>query len=230
LFRSAHLAEATDADLAVLERLGVQLVIDFRGPSDKEQEGHNRLPPGVREMCIPMYDPARGNDPRVILYSAPPDEVARVYPPGRAFEQMVAASESMVTNAERARQYGEMLRAIIEADGAPILIHCSAGKDRTGWGAAVVHLALGVPREHIVTDYLLSNSYRRSRAQRLEELERAGLDPELLAPFFSVHENYINAGFAALDRMHGSPAAYLREALGIDDSSIDRFRRVMIER
>jgi protein-tyrosine phosphatase len=230
LFRSAHFGEATDADLALLERLGVRLVIDFRGPSDKEQEGHNRLPAGVRELCIPMYDPARGSDPRVILYSAPPEEVARIYPPGRALEQMLAASESFVTNADRARQYGEMLRAIIDVDGAPILIHCSAGKDRTGWGAAVVHLALGVRREHTVADYLLSNSYRRNRAQRLEELERAGLDPELLAPFFGVHESYISKSFEALDREHGGADSYLRDALGIDDASLERFRRVMIER
>ena len=230
LYRSAHFGEATDADLALLERLGVSLVIDFRGPADKEQEGHNRLPPGVREMLIPMYDPARGNDPRVVLYSAPPEEVARVYPPGRAFEAMVGASESFVASADRAAQYGDMLRAIIDADGSPILIHCSAGKDRTGWGAAVVHLALGVPREHIVADYMLSNTYRRNRAARLEELEQAGLDPELLAPFFGVHENYINQSFDAVDRLYGGVEQYLRDGLGVDDASIRRFRDAMIER
>jgi protein-tyrosine phosphatase len=230
LYRSAHFGEATDGDLALLEQLGVRLVIDFRGPSDKEQEGHNRLPAGVRELLIPMFDPARGNDPRVVLYSAPPEEVARAYPPGRAFEAMLGASQSFVANPERVRQYGEMLRAIIAADGSPILIHCSAGKDRTGWGAAVVHLALGVPREHIVADYMLSNSYRRNRAARLDELERAGLDPELLAPFFGVHENYINSSFDAVDRLYGGVDKYLRDGLGIDDDSLERFRDVMIER
>ncbi|MEO5839596.1 MAG: tyrosine-protein phosphatase [Acidimicrobiales bacterium] len=230
LYRSAHFGEATDGDIALLEQLGVRLVIDFRGPSDKEQEGHNRLPAGVREMLIPMYDPARGNDPRVVLYSAPPEEVARVYPPGRAFEAMLGASESFVANPERVRQYGEMLRAIIDADGLPILIHCSAGKDRTGWGAAVVHLALGVPREHIVADYMLSNSFRRNRATRLDELERAGLDPELLAPFFGVHENYINSSFDTVDRLYGGVEQYLRDGLGVDDDSLRRFRGVMIER
>ena len=230
LYRSAHFGEATDGDLALLERLGVQLVIDFRGPSDKEQEGHNRLPSGVREVLIPMYDPARGNDPRVVLYSAPPEEVARVYPPGRAFEAMKSASESFVASGDRAQQYGDMLRAIIEADGSPILIHCSAGKDRTGWGAAIVHLALGVPREHIVADYMLSNTYRRNRAARLDELERAGLDPELLAPFFGVHEDYINQSFIAVDRHYGGVEPYLRDGLGVDDASIERFRGVMIER
>ena len=143
---------------------------------------------------------------------------------------MVSASESFVANAERARQYGEMLQAIIDADGAPILIHCSAGKDRTGWGTAVVHLALGVPREHIVADYMLSNSYRRNRAARLDELERAGLDPELLAPFFGVHENYINQSFATVDRLYGGVDQYLRDGLGVDDESIERFHGVMIER
>jgi protein-tyrosine phosphatase len=123
-----------------------------------------------------------------------------------------------------------MLRAIIDADGSPILIHCSAGKDRTGWGAAVVHLALGVPREHIVADYRLSNTVRRNRAARLEELERAGLDPELLAPFFGVHENYINQSFDAVDRHFGGVEQYLRDGLGVDDDSIQRFRDVMIER
>jgi protein-tyrosine phosphatase len=230
LYRSAHFGEATEGDIALLERLGVSLVIDFRGPGDKEQEGHNRLPAGVREMLIPMYDPARGNDPRVVLYSAAPEEVARVYPPGRAFEAMVSASESFVANPDRARQYGEMLRAIIDADGSPILIHCSAGKDRTGWGAAIVHLALGVPREHIVADYMLSNTYRRNRAARLEELERAGLDPELLAPFFGVHENYINQSFIAVDQHYGGVEQYLRDGLGVDDAAIQRFRDVMIER
>jgi protein-tyrosine phosphatase len=230
LFRSAHFGEATEADIALLERLGVQVVIDFRGPNEKSEEGHNRLPAGVREVLIPMYDPARGNDPRVVLYSAAPEEVARVYPPGRAFEQMVNASESFVAHTDRARQYGEMLRAIIEADGSPILIHCSAGKDRTGWGAAVVHLALGVPREHIVADYMLSNSYRRNRAARLDELTRAGLDPELLAPFFGVHEDYINQSFAAVDRHYGGVESYLRDGLRVDDDSIERFRRAMIER
>jgi protein-tyrosine phosphatase len=230
LYRSAHFGEATEGDIALLQQLGVILVIDFRGPGDKEQEGHNRLPAGVREMLIPMYDPARGNDPRVVLYSAAPEEVARVYPPGRAFEAMVSASESFVANPDRARQYGEMLRAIIDADGSPILIHCSAGKDRTGWGAAIVHLALGVPREHIVADYMLSNTYRRNRAARLEELEQAGLDPELLAPFFGVHENYINQSFVAVDQHYGGVEQYLRDGLGVDQAAIQRFRDVMIER
>jgi len=229
LYRSAHFGDATPADLALLERLGVQVVIDFRGPNEKEQEGHNRLPAGVREVSIPMFDPARGNDPRVVLYSAAPEEVARVYPPGRAFEAMVSASESFVANVDRARQYGEMLRAIIDADGAPILIHCSAGKDRTGWGAAVVNLALGVPQEHIVADYMLSNVFRVSRAERLDELARAGVDPELLAPFFGVHEDYINKSFAAVDHHYGGVEQYLREGLGVDGPSIERFRSVMIE-
>ena len=77
---------------------------------------------------------------------------------------------------------------------------------------------------------MLSNTYRRHRAGRLDELERAGLDPELLAPFFGVHEDYINQSFAAVDHHYGGVERYLRDGLGVDDASIERFRGAMIER
>ena len=230
LFRSAHFGAATENDIALLEQLGVRVVIDFRGPNDKEDEGHNRLPQGIREVLIPMYDPAQGNDPRVVIYQAPPHEVAAAYPPGRAFDAMAKASESRVMNPERARQFGQMLRTIIEADGAPIVIHCSAGKDRTGWGAAIVQLALGVPREDVIADYLLSNELRGHGAARLDELAAAGLDPALLEPFFAVHQDYIHRSLTTLDREYGGFEEYRRDALGVSDTEIERFVEVMVER
>src|SRR5258708_39569378 len=81
LFRSAHFGAATGNDIALLEQLGVRVVIDFRGPNDKEDEGHNRLPKGGREVLIPMYDPSRGSDPRGVIYKPPPPEVAAADPP-----------------------------------------------------------------------------------------------------------------------------------------------------
>ena len=230
LFRSAHYGEASDNDVDQLRRLGVVAVIDFRGPPEKADDGHNRLPEGVLDIAIPMHDPAKGDDPRVLLYSAPPEEVARAYPPGRAFEAMVGASESFVARADRAKQYGQMLTAIIDADGAPVVINCAAGKDRTGWGAAVVLLALDVDRDQIMADYLLSNEMRRlSRSARLDELAAAGVDPSILQPFFGVDVAYMQRAFDTLDQLYGGFERYRREALGVDNAAIDRLHRALLQ-
>lgn len=230
LYRSAHFGEATDGDVERLRALGVRLVIDFRGPHDKEQEGHNRLPGGVDELLLPMFDPSRKNDPRVLLYSAPPHEVAAAYPPGRAYEAMLLGSTSFVMSPERIAQYGDMLRAIMAA-GGPTVIHCSAGKDRTGWGAALVQLVLRVPRPHVVDDYLLSNNHRRrERESRLAELAAAGVDPACIEPFFGVLPEYIQRMFDTVDEQYGGIDGYVHDAMGISEGDVKRFRAAMLER
>jgi protein-tyrosine phosphatase len=227
VFRAAHFAEATDRDLDVLRSLGIRVVIDFRGPGEIEAEGEDRLPAGVRLVPIPMYDPARGNDIRELLYSSPAEVVAEVYGSGRAAEAMVKGSVVFVTDAERVEQYGAMFRTIIEADG-PAVFHCAAGKDRTGWGASLMLLVLGVPEETVIAHYLESNLHRRERSGRLLEFEEAGLDPEILQPFFDVREEYKRAALDAVERHWGGIDAYVHDGLRITEGELDRFRRRML--
>jgi protein-tyrosine phosphatase len=228
VFRSAHLAEATDADLKLLETLGIRVVIDFRGPGEIESEGEDRLPAGARLVPIPMFDPARGNDIRTLLYSSPPEVVAEVYGNGRAAEAMRQGSVVFVTDATRVEQYALMFRTIIEADG-PAIFHCAAGKDRTGWGASLMLLALGVPERTVVEHYLESNLHRRDRSERFAEFEKAGFDLEILQPFFDVREEYKRAALDAVEQHWGGIDAYLHDGLGITESELARFRDRMLE-
>ena len=228
VYRAGHLANATDADLRTLEQLEIGVVIDFRGPSDIADEGEDRLPPGAHLVAIPMFDPARGADIRTLLYEGPPELVAETFGEGRAFEAMARGAASLVTDTTRVEQYGQMLRTIIEA-GRPTIIHCSAGKDRTGWAASLMLLALGVPEQAVIDHYLESNLHRREQADRLAQFTSAGIDPSILEPFFGVSEEYKRAALLALEERWGGIDAYLHDGLRITDAEISRFRAEMLE-
>lgn len=227
--RSGHLAAATDDDLRTLERLRVTVVIDFRGPGDIAIEGEDRLPSGATLVSIPMYDPARGADLRSLLYDSPPEVVFEHFGNGRAVEAMVRGARTLVADARRVEGYGLMLRTIIENDDGVALIHCSAGKDRTGWGASLMLLALGVPETTVIEHYLESNLHRPDRSDRLAEFARAGIDPSVLLPFFEVREEYKRAALDALEEEWGGIEGYVRDGLGITDDELARFRSRMLE-
>ncbi|HUD93620.1 tyrosine-protein phosphatase, partial [Sphingobium sp.] len=124
---------------------------------------------------------------------------------------------------EIATDHAEAYRAMFAqmlAGHVPILINCSAGKDRTGAGAAMVLAALGVSREIIIEDYLLTNSHAdwtwrfaqgESHLSRLQEARAEMLEPLLIADVA-----YLEALFAHFDRMHGGVDGYLRDVLGVD--------------
>ena len=224
VYRAAHFGDATDADIAELERRNVKLFIDFRGPGDIEADGHNRMPAGSRLVSIPMFDPAAANDIRLILATASPDEMQRTFGGGRAHEVMVNGAIALVVQDDRRAGYGRMLRAIIESD-TPSVIHCSAGKDRTGWGASLMLLLLGVPETDVIEHYLESNHHRR-RAKAIPT--RPGVDLELLRPFTEVRSEYARAAIDAMHEHFGGIEGYVRNGLGIDDASVETFRAQML--
>ncbi|MEF8764531.1 tyrosine-protein phosphatase, partial [Stenotrophomonas sp. A3_2] len=93
----------------------------------------------------------------------------------------------------------------------PLLFHCSAGKDRTGFGAALLLTALGVPWEHVVADYLATNALWRREIARNFELPE-GVKEALL----SANALLLESAFAAISRNYGGTEAYLEQALGLD--------------
>ncbi|MCS5605116.1 MAG: tyrosine-protein phosphatase, partial [Alphaproteobacteria bacterium] len=115
------------------------------------------------------------------------------------------------------RGYGTLMRRL--AAGEKCIVHCTAGKDRAGTGAAIVLSALGVPRETVFEDYLLTNKFW-DRAGR----ERPDMDVETVASIFSVREEYLNGAFKAIEDQCGTVKKYLNEVLQLDDGAIARLR------
>ncbi|MEN9631176.1 MAG: hypothetical protein RJA10_4404, partial [Pseudomonadota bacterium] len=103
----------------------------------------------------------------------------------------------------------------------PLVFHCTAGKDRTGVAAALILLALGVPRDVVLQDYLLSNElYRRPPG-----LPHSDTPPEALAVLWRVQAGFLDAALDAVDADHGGLDGYLRHRLGVGPSARDVLRQ-----
>ena len=222
IFRSGHLGEATDADVARIDELGVRLVVDFRADGDIAVDGPDRLPDGVEHLSLPMFDRVGPDDIRSVISRRDPDEYERFFGEGRSEAMCISGAVSIATGQREA--YGTMLARFAAGD-VPAVLHCSAGKDRAGWGAAVVLFALGVDVETVRHDYLLSNEHRRElNESTAAALAQIGIDAELVRPLFEVRAAYFDAALGAAVDGWGSIDGYLAEGLGLHDARRDALR------
>jgi protein-tyrosine phosphatase len=119
--------------------------------------------------------------------------------------------------------YKSLLAELLHAKG-PTLFHCTAGKDRTGWGAALILSLLGVPRETVIADFLVSNERLVAKNERIyaaaPSIPRATLEEVM-----TVRRDYIEAAFAEAERRYGSFDLYAQKALGMDAKAIKLLRK-----
>ena len=210
LYRSDDLADLTRDDLRYVSNLDINLVCDFRGAEERASEP-SRLPeentPDVANLDIAddRFDP---NAIETMIRERSLDGVD-------FGEMLVEGNRAFATRFSP--QYGSMFERIGEAENLPTLVHCSGGKDRTGFASAIVLRALGVPEETVFDDYLLTNVYTANEIERQLMLLRMYLffrtGPEAIRPLLGVRRDYLQAAFDAIDEQYGSVDAYLREGL-----------------
>lgn len=229
LFRSGHLAHATASDTAFLTSLGLHTIYDFRNHADQRLEGPDVELPGVRNVNIPLTDPAAGAAFWRMVHEAGPEQLRNLLGDGKAENRMMNIYREIVR--DHAADQGKVLRSVAE-DGVPVLMHCAAGKDRAGLSVAVTLLAVGVTHETIVADYLKSNDpHRRYRLYRGTETAET-MAPEvrdLLSPLFDARTTYLEAAFDEMERLWGSVARYLTDGLGVTDEIRERLREQLLD-
>lgn len=140
LFRSGHLAHATAQDAVFLSSLGLHTIFDFRNAADQKLEGPDVALPGVRNVNLPLSDPADGAEFWKMVRDGDLDQLRAVLDDGKGAARMVASYRSTLRN--RTAEHSRVLHAIAE-DSVPALLHCAAGKDRAGISIAVTLLAVG---------------------------------------------------------------------------------------
>jgi protein-tyrosine phosphatase len=229
LFRSGHLAHATGEDAAFLTTLGLHTIFDFRNAADQKLEGPDVELPGVRNVNLPLSDPADGAEFWRMVRDGDLDQLRAILSDGKGANRMIASYRMIIRT--RTAEHSRVLHALAE-DSVPALMHCAAGKDRAGLSIAVTLLALGVEREAIVDDYLKSNAkHRRYKVHRSSSAASA-YSPEvmeLLSPLFDARAEYLAAAFDTIEETWGGVDTYLQKGLGLTPETRERLRERLLD-
>ncbi|MGC9496566.1 tyrosine-protein phosphatase [Streptomyces sp. WG7] len=229
LFRSGHLAHATGEDAAFLASLGLHTIFDFRNAADQKLEGPDVELPGVRNVNLPLSDPADGAEFWKMVRDGDLDQLREILADGKGANRMIDSYRMIIK--ERTAEHSRVLHALAE-DSVPALMHCAAGKDRAGLSIAVTLLALGVEREAVVDDYLKSNAAHRRYKVRRSSSAASAYSPEvmeLLSPLFDARVEYLAAAFETVEETWGGVDAYLEKGLRITPETRERLRERMLD-
>jgi protein-tyrosine phosphatase len=229
LFRSGHLAHATDEDSAFLASLGLHTIFDFRNAADQKLEGPDVDLPGVRNVNLPLTDPADGAEFWKMVREGDLDQLRALLSDGRAAGRMIGSYRAIIRH--RTAEHSQVLHALAE-DSVPALMHCAAGKDRAGLSIAVTLLALGVERDAIVADYLESGAAHRRYKVHRSNTSASAYSPEvmeLLNPLFDARVEYLEAAFETIEETWGGVDAYLEQALKVTPRTRERLHERLLD-
>jgi protein-tyrosine phosphatase len=120
-------------------------------------------------------------------------------------------------------RFAEFFALLLESN-EPTVFHCTAGKDRTGFAAALVLHALGAPRQEVMRDYLLTNE-----RLKMPELARNRLPPEASSVLWRVQPEFLQAAFEAVERDYGGLEPYFKEGLGLGEAERGRLRSLYLD-
>ena len=225
LFRSGQHMEASDADLTLIDALDIRTVIDLRGVSERAGFPCRRHPKFAAQVIA--HDGETSN--------SPPHEGGGgqvLMTPQKARERMLAVYTRMPVNPAMIAMFTRYFNALDKNDGGS-LVHCFAGKDRTGIAVALLLHTLGVHHDDIVTEFLLTNDAPTREILERQSLPRmeahyGEIDPEALHNLMGVLPDYIDTYFAEITRDHGSLDTYLATKLGVDGSKKERLRAKLV--
>ncbi|MCX4820710.1 tyrosine-protein phosphatase [Streptomyces sp. NBC_01142] len=229
LFRSGHLAHATESDATFLAALGLHTIFDFRNAADQKLEGPDVELPGVRNVNLPLTDPAEGAEFWKMVRDGDLDQLKSILSDGKGAGRMSASYRTIIKH--RTAEHSSVLHALAE-DSVPALMHCAAGKDRAGLSIAVSLLAVGVERDAIEADYLKSNDPHRRYVVRRNDNSPAGMSPEvmeLLSPLFDARAEYLAAAFETIEQTWGTTERYLTEGLKVSPQTRERLRERLLD-
>lgn len=225
LYRSGHLGKLSRKDRKKFEALQIDTVIDLRSEEERNHKP-NRLPeensPDLLELSILDEANALMNkEIRSRIYARKYDELDSAALMRNAYSQFAV---------EFLEEFRQVVQTILAAEGKPVLWHCSAGKDRTGFAAAILLRLLGVSEEIVMEDYLLSNKYvdlRRGQMILLRLLRGQGA-VDLVRPLLTVRADWLEASFQAVLDTWGTFEQYAAEGLNLSSGDINQLKSYLL--
>ena len=226
IYRSDNLHSLTDEDLKYMKRLNIKSVVDFRSLEERESEP-DRLNPDMTQVLLPInFQPKELNDDSI-------KNIIKDLTFGDLDSSNLLRDFNIVIVEEFAEEYKNFFRYIIENNAEPLVFHCTAGKDRAGFASAMILTILGVPREKVIEDYLLTNTYVKDHVDdKMLEIELKTFfraDTDNLRKINLVEERYIQAAFDTIDSKWGGMDRYISEALNLNEDDILKLQDFYLE-
>ncbi|MFM6853899.1 MAG: tyrosine-protein phosphatase [Sphingopyxis sp.] len=227
LWRSAQHQDATEQDLAAVQALALGAIIDLRGVSERAEHPCRRAP----GFSTPVYF---ANGETAGTTTAPHVAAAQG-------AMTMADGEGALRHAYTGMPVQPHLISVFRdyfdalAHGAPTLVHCFAGKDRTGVIVALFHHLMGVGADDMMADYLLTNVAGKveeriaAGATLIRSRYGAGISDDAIRAMMTVRQDYLHTAFAVMDAEYGSPRAFAEQALGVDDARLVQLRALYVE-
>lgn len=216
-YRSGHLSRLSSADVRRLEQLGIRTIVDLREPARIERYP-NRAVPGARLVHLPIYDSSKPLHLTLLLNRRALSERFRDF--------YIEYLE------EWAHRFEPVFRLLSDESSYPVLVHCTNGKDRVGVLTALLLEVLGVPRETIVADFLLSNAHLDEVMEAFiahEEgrlLLTVGVPREHIRILMGVERDWIVAALEHLDERYGGVESYLISRVGLSHNDLEEIREL----
>ena len=211
VFRSDHLAGLSDSDVARLQALGVSHSLDFRGVAEYTVTPYDI--PGIERVALTIEPTVIARMQALVAQGIVPTTEETVALMCETYRDFVNRN---------ADTFGRFLKHLLEQP-TPQVFHCTAGKDRTGFAAALLLSALGVDRSTIEHDYLLTNQLYRRDAR----LEGQG-HPHVMKVLWQVQPEFLQAAYEAVDSQHGSMRDYLHGAIGLTPQELLELQRMLL--
>lgn len=240
LFRSSELSNLDDTGRLRLAELGIGDVADLRSHAELQRRGGGAVPDGVAVHHLPFPEVSHSHDVEAGHGAEAPHESSwnKMMTEYSDEDPAQAADRWMTQEYERFPTLGGARRSVQQiitmiGQGRPVLVHCFAGKDRTGFAVALALEAAGVDRDAILADYLRSNEAVVALREHILETMRTrdGMTDEVMSfaesrltdEVLGVREQYLASARRVLDETHGGLPGYLHAA-GVSDDDVDRLR------
>ncbi|NPC55490.1 tyrosine-protein phosphatase [Caenimonas soli] len=207
LYRSDHLGALDEADARQIQSLGIRRVLDLRGVD--ERVSAECLVPDVTVHSLAI-------EPTIVQVLRDLMAAGHKLTAAEVAGHMQDTYRGFVRH--NSYQFAQLFRHLLESN-EPTVFHCTAGKDRTGFAAALILRSLGVGEEDVMRDYLLTND-----RLRMPDASRFGLAPEVAAVLWRVQPEFLKAAFEAVDEEYGGLEGYFRKGLGLGDAERKRMR------
>lgn len=226
LFRSGDTADASEADLAMLQRMAPRVLADLRGTSERDK-APCRWPDGLDAQLVEPH----GESARMAFHE---EAAAEVTDAATMREQFAQRYEDLPFRPQLQQVYGDYLEALAQSTGGASLVFCTAGKDRTGFIVAVLQTLLGVHRDDVMGEYLLTNSApdRDAQVERLRhQIEHRfgkGLPEDAIQVVTRVDPIFLTRALGAVCERYGSVEAYAAETLRCPPAKVEVLRRNLV--